>query len=229
MKNKLFIFSSVFLFGIIVSYIALGWSEPIGSMPSNYTSPINTSSQTQDVDENKSVIINLDADKVDGYHASDLLAASSGGSDWFTRGNWTLLGSYVKTVGSTTCNPTIDLGIQIPASAKEVAWCLAGGSSGCSVFGVEDISGNVQILGDGAGYARIDMLSTGTETVIYSGNLFYMGEGSIYYCGGDSPHYKLNIYLTLRGNRTIKLNTESYGSHGRIPEGTNVSIKVFYR
>lgn len=80
MKNRILIFSSVFLFGIIVSYIAFGWSEPTGSMPSSYKAPINTSIEIQDVDAGKPVITNLDADKVDGFHSSDLLAATSSGS-----------------------------------------------------------------------------------------------------------------------------------------------------
>lgn len=80
MKNKILIFSSVFLFGIIISYIAFGWSEPTGSMPSSYKAPINTSIEIQDVDAGKPVITNLDADKVDGFHSSDLLAATSSGS-----------------------------------------------------------------------------------------------------------------------------------------------------
>ena len=66
MKNKTFIFLSVILFGIIVSYIALGWQEPTGNMPIEYKAPINTSIETQDVAEGKPVVTNLDADKVDG-------------------------------------------------------------------------------------------------------------------------------------------------------------------
>jgi hypothetical protein len=80
MKNKTFIFLSVILFGIIVSYIALGWQEPTGNMPIEYKAPINTSIETQDVAEGKPVVTNLDADKVDGYEASDLLAATTAAS-----------------------------------------------------------------------------------------------------------------------------------------------------
>ena len=83
MKNKILILSSVLCLGIIISYVAFGWSEPTGSMPSEYKIPINTSIESQDVTEGKPVVANLDADKVDGYEASDLLAATtaaSGGS-----------------------------------------------------------------------------------------------------------------------------------------------------
>ncbi|MGI6341347.1 MAG: hypothetical protein ACOX0B_04060 [Minisyncoccales bacterium] len=80
MNNKPFIFLSVILFGIIVSYIALGWQEPQGNMPTDYKAPINTSIETQNVTEGKPVVANLDADKVDGYEASDLLAATTAAS-----------------------------------------------------------------------------------------------------------------------------------------------------
>jgi len=80
MKNKPFIFLSVILFGVIVSYIALGWQEPQGNMPTDYKAPINTSIEAQDVTEGKPVVANLDADKVDGYEASELLAATTAAS-----------------------------------------------------------------------------------------------------------------------------------------------------
>ena len=80
MKNKILIFSGVILFGVIVSYIAFGWSEPTGNMPSDYKAPINTSIEAQDVTEGKPVVANLDADKVDGYEASELLAATTAAS-----------------------------------------------------------------------------------------------------------------------------------------------------
>lgn len=81
MRNKIRIFLGVLLFGVIVSYIVFGWSEPTGSMPSSYKAPINTSIETQDVDEGKPVITNLDSDKVDGYEASDLLASVGGSAN----------------------------------------------------------------------------------------------------------------------------------------------------
>lgn len=80
MKNKILILSSVLCLGVIISYVAFGWSEPTGSMPSEYKTPINTSIDSQDVSEGKPVIVNLNSDQVDGYNASDLLAATSSGS-----------------------------------------------------------------------------------------------------------------------------------------------------
>lgn len=80
MKNKILILSSVLCLGVVASYVAFGWSEPTGSMPGEYKIPINTSVESQDVAEGKPVIVNLDSDKVDGYNASDLLAATSSGS-----------------------------------------------------------------------------------------------------------------------------------------------------
>ncbi|MDD4661738.1 MAG: hypothetical protein PHG24_00445 [Candidatus Pacebacteria bacterium] len=81
MKNKILILSSVILLGIVISYIVFGWSEPAGSMPSDYKTPINTSIETQDVSEGKPVITNLNVDKLDGYEASDLLALLGGSQD----------------------------------------------------------------------------------------------------------------------------------------------------
>lgn len=78
MKNKLLILSSVLCLGIVISYVAFGWSEPITTMPSEYKIPINTSIQTQDVAEGKPVVANLNSDKLDGYEASDLLALVGG-------------------------------------------------------------------------------------------------------------------------------------------------------
>jgi len=78
MKNKILILSSVLFFGIAISYIAFGWSEPTSSMPSQYSTPINTSVEAQDVSEGKPVVANLNADKLDGYEASDLLALVGG-------------------------------------------------------------------------------------------------------------------------------------------------------
>ena len=80
MKNKILILSSVLCLGIIISYVAFGWSEPTGSMPSEYKIPINTSIESQDVTAGKPVIVNLNSDQVDGYNASDLLAATSSSS-----------------------------------------------------------------------------------------------------------------------------------------------------
>lgn len=78
MKNKILILSSVLFFGIAISYIAFGWSEPTSSMPSQYSTPINTSIEAQDVTGGKPVVANLNADKLDGYEASDLLALVGG-------------------------------------------------------------------------------------------------------------------------------------------------------
>lgn len=109
MKNKILIFSSVLLFGVIVSYIVFGWDEPTTPMPTDYRPPLNTSNNTQDVDVGKPVITNLDADKVDGYEASDLLAATTGSDDWFSRGDWTSLGTYNKTVShNANCETSLD-------------------------------------------------------------------------------------------------------------------------
>ncbi|MDD4528228.1 MAG: hypothetical protein PHF25_09430 [Candidatus Margulisbacteria bacterium] len=80
MKNKILILSSVLCLGIVASYVAFGWSEPTGSMPSDYKTPLNTSIETQDVTAGKPVVVNLDSDQVDGYNASDLLAATSSSS-----------------------------------------------------------------------------------------------------------------------------------------------------
>jgi len=80
MKNKILILSSVLCLGIVVSYVAFGWSEPVGSMPSEYKIPINTSIESQDVTEGKPVVVNLNSDKVDGYNASDLLGATTSSS-----------------------------------------------------------------------------------------------------------------------------------------------------
>jgi len=78
MKNKPFIFLSVILFGIIVSYVVFSWSEPTGNMPTNYKPPLNTSANAQDVDPNKPVIGNLNVEKLGGYTASDLLSLIGG-------------------------------------------------------------------------------------------------------------------------------------------------------
>ena len=78
MRNKILIFSGVILFGVIVSYIAFGWSEPTGNMPSDYRVPLNTSANAQDVDPNKPVIGNLNVEKLGGYTASDLLGLIGG-------------------------------------------------------------------------------------------------------------------------------------------------------
>lgn len=78
MKNKPFIFLSVILFGIIVSYVVFSWSEPTGNMPTNYKPPLNTSANAQDVDPNKPVIGNLNVEKLGGYTASDLLGLIGG-------------------------------------------------------------------------------------------------------------------------------------------------------
>lgn len=78
MKNKPFIFLSVILFGIIVSYVVFSWSEPTGNMPTNYKPPLNTSADAQDVDPNKPVIGNLNVEKLGGYTASDLLGLIGG-------------------------------------------------------------------------------------------------------------------------------------------------------
>ena len=78
MRNKIFIFSAVILFGIIVSYVVFSWSEPTGNMPTNYKPPLNTSANAQDVDPNKPVIGNLNVEKLGGYTASDLLGLIGG-------------------------------------------------------------------------------------------------------------------------------------------------------
>lgn len=80
MKNKLLLLSGVIVFGVAVSYASFGWSEPTGNMPTTYTPPLNTSATAQDVAAGKPVVANFNADKVDGFHASDLLAASSSGA-----------------------------------------------------------------------------------------------------------------------------------------------------
>jgi len=78
MRNKIFIFSAVILFGIIVSYVVFSWSEPTGNMPSSYKTPINTSIETQDVAAGKPVIGNLNVEKLGGYSVSDILALIGG-------------------------------------------------------------------------------------------------------------------------------------------------------
>lgn len=164
MRNKILIFSGVILFGVIVSYIAFGWSEPTGNMPSDYRVPLNTSANAQDVDEDKPVITNLDADQVDGYEASDLLAATIGSGDWFSRGDWTLLTSKVVALNKTCSGfsgngqrSSFDAGIQIPENINEFAWCLRfGNSQTCSVYGTLPAnSDTIQMAGDAAGSAMM--------------------------------------------------------------------------
>lgn len=79
-KDKIFIMFAILLFGVVSSYMVFGWSEPSGTMPTNYKIPINTSIESQDVIEGKPVIVNLNADKLDGYDASDLLGGSQDAS-----------------------------------------------------------------------------------------------------------------------------------------------------
>ncbi len=77
MRNKIFIFSAVILFGIIVSYVVFSWTEPT-TMPSSYKIPINTSAEAQDVAAEKPVIGNLNVEKLGGYSVSDILALIGG-------------------------------------------------------------------------------------------------------------------------------------------------------
>ena len=76
MKNKIYIGLGIILFGVVTSYIAFSWTEPT-LMPSDYAVPINTSHKEQSVDVNKPVIENLDADKLDGLHANEIMAATT--------------------------------------------------------------------------------------------------------------------------------------------------------
>lgn len=67
------------IFGIILSCIVFGWSEPTSSMPSEYKIPLNTSSEDQDVNSSKGKIGNFNADLLDGYDSSDLYAQTGTG------------------------------------------------------------------------------------------------------------------------------------------------------
>lgn len=91
MKNKIYIGLGIILFGVVTSYIAFSWSEPT-SMPSDYDVPINTSNKPQDVAEGKPVVGNLDAEKLGGYTASDILNLIGGRATY-------------QIVEGTTCPP----------------------------------------------------------------------------------------------------------------------------
>jgi len=107
MKNKPFIFLSVILFGIIVSYVVFSWSEPTGNMPTNYKPPLNTSANAQDVDPNKPVIGNLNVEKLGGYTASDLLGLIGGPASYeIVEGTACPTGTILtsKYYGQNTCN-----------------------------------------------------------------------------------------------------------------------------
>jgi hypothetical protein len=65
------------VFGVIISYGVFGWSEPSGTMPTDYKIPLNTTAESQDVAEGKPVVDNFNADEVDGYDAAELMAADS--------------------------------------------------------------------------------------------------------------------------------------------------------
>ena len=157
MKNKILIFSSVLFLGVVASYVAFGWSERTSTMPGEYKIPINTSIESQDVTAGKPVIVNLNSDQVDGYNASDLLAATSsssscpdnyanlcseGGGLAFTYGGKTL---YIDAFPRSSAwysggSPTgqslawqmcADIGARLPTLAEWQAACTAlGGPTG---------------------------------------------------------------------------------------------------
>lgn len=83
LKNKTFIILLVAIFTIGISYSAFSWSEPTGTMPSDYRIPINTSEENQDVDVDKAKVGNLNSDLLDGYDSSELLAAMNGGGSFY--------------------------------------------------------------------------------------------------------------------------------------------------
>ena len=169
MKNKILIFSSVLFLGVVASYVAFGWSEPTGSMPGEYKIPINTSIESQDVAAGKPVIVNLNSDQVDGYNASDLLAATSsssscpdnyanlcseGGGLAFTYGGKTLyIDAFPRSSASYDGSPVgqslawqmcQDIGARLPTLAEWQAACTALGGpigNGRTTFGgVSDAS-----------------------------------------------------------------------------------------
>lgn len=88
------------------------------------------------------------------------------------------------------------------------------------------IDGNLRIEGDGTGYIKFKILSEGTETVIYTGNLVNLGTTSN--CA-DSDSY-IFAKLRLNGNRHLMLNIGSGGGM-KMPKVISwpYIVKVFYR
>ncbi|MDD4358249.1 MAG: hypothetical protein PHY30_00345 [Candidatus Pacebacteria bacterium] len=155
-KNKILVMFLVAIFAIGISYSAFSWSEPSGSMPSEYTAPLNTSSVEQEVHKDKGKIKNLNADLLDNYDSSELLAQTGtgyscpdnyanlckegGGLEFVYNGKTLHIDAYPRFAGgfdtgewpyAQALRQCADIGARIPTTEEIQAACTAlGGPNG---------------------------------------------------------------------------------------------------
>ncbi len=154
-KNKILIMFLVAIFTIGISYSVFSWTEPT-TMPSVYKAPLNTSPDKQDVDAGKGKIVNLNADLLDGYDSSDLLAQTGtgyscpdnyanlckegGGLEFTYNGKTMHIDAYPRFAGgynsgewpyNNALRQCADIGARIPTKEEIQAACTSrGGPNG---------------------------------------------------------------------------------------------------
>jgi hypothetical protein len=135
MQNQISSKTIALTFGVLVILFSAGfyifaWQEPASAPPAgNMANPINTSATAQtktgdltvgisQIKADGSIGTNLNSDKVDSYHAADLMAAGGGGG--LDRTAWILLGG--NTAQGNSCSAQVSIS-GLSNSAKEVLIC----------------------------------------------------------------------------------------------------------
>jgi hypothetical protein len=153
MNNQISSKTIALTFGVLVILFSAGfyifaWQEPNQAPPSgNASTPINTSATAQtktgdltvgisQIKADGSVGTNLNSDKIDDYHAADLMAAGGGGGAVNCQiicngtcptapAGWTLTTSVGKSGGSYSYN---SMGVGFAAAAGRCAYNNGGSS-----------------------------------------------------------------------------------------------------